>query len=122
MALAMSHVMLREVPPRQPAPVLRRLCPSLYRHANAGDGEERDGYYAAGRMLRAADLVDSLGQENNRNGKPSPLTATVNNWRQTVQLVSAGAKRQMEPRTARRDYRCETGAAQLAGRRKDEDC
>lgn len=23
--------------------------------------EERDGYYAAGRMLRAADLVDALG-------------------------------------------------------------
>jgi nitrate reductase alpha subunit len=36
--------------------------------------EERDGYYAAGRTLRAADLVDSLGQETIRNGKPSPLT------------------------------------------------
>ncbi|UQQ17700.1 molybdopterin-dependent oxidoreductase [Salmonella sp. WGH-01] len=68
--------------------------------------EERDGYYAAGRMPRAADLVDSLGQENNPNGKPSLSTATVKWWRQTVQLVSAGAKRQMEPRTARRDYRC----------------
>lgn len=31
--------------------------------------EERDGYYAAGRMLRAADLVDSLGQENNPEWK-----------------------------------------------------
>ncbi len=27
--------------------------------------EERDGYYVAGRTLRASDLVDSLGQENN---------------------------------------------------------
>ncbi|MED5636095.1 hypothetical protein VZ114_23710, partial [Enterobacter hormaechei] len=27
--------------------------------------EERDGYYAAGRMLRSADLVDALGQETN---------------------------------------------------------
>ncbi len=31
--------------------------------------EERDGYYAAGRMLRAADLVDALGQENNPEWK-----------------------------------------------------
>ena len=31
--------------------------------------EERDGYYAAGRMLRAANLVDALGQENNPEWK-----------------------------------------------------
>ena len=31
--------------------------------------EERDGYYAAGRTLRASDLVDSLGQENNPEWK-----------------------------------------------------
>jgi nitrate reductase alpha subunit len=37
--------------------------------------EERDGYYAAGRMLRAADLVDALGQENN----PQWKTVACNN-------------------------------------------
>ena len=31
--------------------------------------EERDGYYAAGRMLRAADLVDGLGQEEHPEWK-----------------------------------------------------
>ncbi len=36
--------------------------------------EERDGYYAAGRTLRASDLVDSLVRRIIRNGKLSPLT------------------------------------------------
>ncbi len=93
MALAMGHVMLREFHldnPRQYfTDYVRRYTdmPMLVML------EERDGYYAAGRMLRAADLVDSLGQENNRNGKPLLSTATVKWWRQTVQLVSAGAKK-----------------------------
>ncbi len=92
MALAMGHVMLREFHldnPRQYfTDYVRRYTdmPMLVML------EERDGYYAAGRMLRAADLVDSLGQENNRNGKPLLSTATVKWWRQTVQLVSASEK------------------------------
>lgn len=69
MALAMGHVMLREFHldnPRQYfTDYVRRYTdmPMLVML------EERDGYYAAGRMLRAADLVDSLGQENNPEWK-----------------------------------------------------
>ncbi len=69
MALAMGHVMLREFhldnPSQYFADYVRRYTdmPMLVML------EERDGYYAAGRMLRAADLVDALGQENNPEWK-----------------------------------------------------
>ncbi len=73
MALAMGHVMLREFHLDKPSQYFTDYAP-LYRHADAGDARGARRLYAAGRTLRASDLVDSLGQENNWNGKPSPLT------------------------------------------------
>ncbi|WJV68817.1 nitrate reductase subunit alpha [Pectobacteriaceae bacterium CE70] len=70
MALAMGHVILKEFHLERPShyfieyvrqytdmPMLVLLEP------------RNDGYYAAGRLLRAADLIDNLGQDNNPQWK-----------------------------------------------------
>ncbi|WP_192457032.1 nitrate reductase subunit alpha [Musicola keenii] len=70
LALAMGHVILNEFHLKQPRhyftdyvrrytdmPMLVLLEPRV------------EGYYAAGRLLRAADLVDNLGQQNNPEWK-----------------------------------------------------
>ncbi|WP_114196243.1 nitrate reductase subunit alpha [Edaphovirga cremea] len=79
MALAMGHVILKEFHlERQSSYFLdyvRRYTdmPMLVLL------EPRDGgYYAAGRMLRAADLVDSLGQDNNQQWKTVAIDETRN--------------------------------------------
>ncbi|WP_411703797.1 nitrate reductase subunit alpha [Edaphovirga cremea] len=79
MALAMGHVILKEFHlERQSSYFLdyvRRYTdmPMLVLL------EPRDGgYYAAGRMLRAADLVDSLGQDNNPQWKTVAIDETRN--------------------------------------------
>ncbi len=67
--------------------------------------EERDGYYAAGRMPRAADLVDSLGQENN----PEWKTVAINsNGEMVAPNGSIGFRwvKGNEPRAKARGYRC----------------
>ena len=110
MALAMGHVMLREFHLDKPSQYFTDYVRRYTDMPMLVMLEERDGYYAAGRMLRAADLVDALGQENNPGGKRSPATATASWWRQTALSASAGAKRQMErssvtaPRVKRRNF------------------
>lgn len=93
MAMAMGHVMLREFHLDNPSQYFTDYVRRYTDMPMLVMLEERDGYYAAGRMLRAADLVDSLGQKITQNGKPSLSTATAKWLRQTVQLVSVGAKR-----------------------------
>ncbi len=77
-------------------PVFHRLCASLHRHADAGDLEERDGYYAAGRMLRAADLVMRWARKTIRNGKLSPLIPMGNGCAERFYWLPLGREGQME--------------------------
>jgi nitrate reductase alpha subunit len=93
MALAMGHVMLREFHLDKPSQYFTDYVRRYTDMPMLVMLEERDGYYAAGRMLRAADLVDSLVRKTIRNGKPSPLTRTAKWWRRTVLSASAGAKK-----------------------------
>ncbi|SQI94524.1 respiratory nitrate reductase subunit alpha [Klebsiella oxytoca] len=92
MALAMGHVMLREFHLDKPSQYFTDYVRRYTDMPMLVMLEERDGYYAAGRMLRAADLVDALGQETNpewktvafdEKGRKSPY--------RTVLSVSAGA-------------------------------
>lgn len=69
MALAMGHVMLREFHLDNPSQYFTDYVRRYTDMPMLVMLEARDGYYAAGRMLRAADLVDSLGQENNPEWK-----------------------------------------------------
>ncbi len=93
MALAMGHVMLREFHLDNPSQYFTDYVRRYTDMPMLVMLEERDGYYAAGRMLRAADLVDALGQKTIRNGKLSPLIPMAKWLRRTVLLASAGARR-----------------------------
>lgn len=92
MALAMGHVMLREFHLDNPSQYFTDYVRRYTDMPMLVMLEERDGYYAAGRMLRAADLVDALGRKTIRNGKLSPLIPMAKWLRRTVLLASAGAK------------------------------
>lgn len=93
MALAMGHVMLREFHLDKPSQYFTDYVRKYTDMPMLVMLEERDGYYAAGRMLRAADLVDALGGKITRSGKPLPVTAAASWWRQTALSVSAGVRR-----------------------------
>lgn len=93
MALAMGHVMLREFHLDNPSQYFTDYVRRYTDMPMLVMLEERDGYYAAGRMLRAADLVDALGGKTIRNGKLSPLIPMAKWLRRTVLLASAGARR-----------------------------
>ena len=69
MALAMGHVMLREFHLDKPSQYFTDYVRRYTDMPMLVMLEERDGYYAAGRTLRASDLVDSLGQEKNPEWK-----------------------------------------------------
>ena len=69
MAMAMGHVMLREFHLDKPSQYFTDYVRRYTDMPMLVMLEERDGYYAAGRTLRAADLVDALGQENNPEWK-----------------------------------------------------
>lgn len=93
MALAMGHVMLREFHLDNPSQYFTDYVRRYTDFPMLVMLEERDGYYAAGRMLRAADLVDSWVRKIIQSGKPLPSIPTAKWLRQTVQLVSAGVKK-----------------------------
>lgn len=65
----MGHVMLREFHLDKPSHYFTDYVRRYTDMPMLVILEERDGYYAAGRMLRAADLVDALGQKNNPEWK-----------------------------------------------------
>ncbi|RWR01623.1 nitrate reductase [[Pantoea] beijingensis] len=70
MALAMGHVMLREFHLDREVSYFRDYVRHYTDMPMLVLLEPREGgYYAAGRMLRASDLVDGLGQENNPEWK-----------------------------------------------------
>lgn len=70
MALAMGHVMLKEFHLDREVSYFRDYMRRYTDMPMLVMLEQRDGgYYAAGRMLRASDLVDNLGQENNPEWK-----------------------------------------------------
>lgn len=96
MALAMGHVMLREFHLDNPSQYFTDYVRRYTDMPMLVMLEERDGYYAAGRMSRAADLVDALARKTIRNGKLSPLIPMAKWLRRTVLLASAGARRAME--------------------------
>ena len=83
MALAMGHVMLREFHLDKPSQYFTDYVRRYTDMPMLVMLEERDGYYAAGRMLRAADLVDALGQENN----PEWKTVACNSNGELVALI-----------------------------------
>ena len=91
MALAMGHVMLREFHLDKPSQYFTDYVRRYTDMPMLVMLEERDGYYAAGRMLRAADLVDALGRKRIRNGKPSLLMRRAKSPYPTVLSASAGA-------------------------------
>ena len=61
MAMAMGHVMLREFHLDKPSQYFTDYVRRYTDMPMLVMLEEREGYYAAGRTLRAADLVDALG-------------------------------------------------------------
>ncbi|WP_346825370.1 nitrate reductase subunit alpha [Serratia inhibens] len=70
MALAMGHVMLKEFHLDREVGYFRDYVRRYTDMPMLVVLEPREeGYYAAGRLLRAADLVDGLGQENNPEWK-----------------------------------------------------
>jgi len=70
MALAMGHVMLKEFHLDREVSYFRDYVRRYTDMPMLVVLEPREaGYYAAGRLLRAADLVDGLGQENNPEWK-----------------------------------------------------
>jgi len=69
MALAMGHVMLREFHLERPSQYFTDYVRRYTDMPMLVMLEQRDGFYAAGRMLRASDLVGGLGQENNPEWK-----------------------------------------------------
>ncbi|MDR7344928.1 nitrate reductase alpha subunit [Pantoea alhagi] len=74
MALAMGHVMLKEFHLDREVPYFRDYVRRYTDMPMLVMLEPREeGYYAAGRMLRASDLVDNLGQENNPEWKTIAL-------------------------------------------------
>ncbi len=92
MALAMGHVMLREFHLDNPS---QYFTDYVRRHTDMPMPvmlEERDGYYAAGRMPRAADLWMHWVKQSEWK-TASPLIPMVKWLRRTVLLASAGARR-----------------------------
>lgn len=69
MALAMGHVMLREYHLDNPSPYFTDYVRRYTDMPMLVLLDERDGRYVPGRMLRAADLVDGLGQQNHPEWK-----------------------------------------------------
>ncbi|MEJ4045347.1 nitrate reductase subunit alpha [Erwinia sp. SLM-02] len=70
LAMAMGHVMLTEFHQQRQVEYFRNYVRTYTDMPMLVMLEPRDGgYYAAGRMLRASDLVDGLGQENNPQWK-----------------------------------------------------
>ncbi|MBS2141045.1 molybdopterin-dependent oxidoreductase, partial [Escherichia coli] len=68
-----GHVMLRECPLDNPSQYFTDYVRRYTAMPRRVMLEEREGYYAAGRMVRAAVLVVPLARENNRMGKISSL-------------------------------------------------
>ena len=74
MAMAMGHVMLKEFHLDREVPYFRDYVRRYTDMPMLVMLEPREGgYYAAGRMLRASDLVNNLGQENNPEWKTIAL-------------------------------------------------
>ncbi|RRZ97158.1 nitrate reductase subunit alpha [Erwinia sp. 198] len=70
LALALGHVMLKEFHLEREVPYFRDYVRRYTDMPMLVLLEPRDGgYYAAGRQLRASDLIDNLGQENNPQWK-----------------------------------------------------
>ncbi len=93
MALAMGHVMLREFHLDKPSQYFTDYVRRYTDMPMLVMLEERDGYYAAGRMLRAGIWWTRWVRKTTRSGKRSPATATASWWRQTVLSASAGGKK-----------------------------
>ncbi len=73
LALAMGHVILREFHLDRRAEYFEDYCRQYSDMPMLVCLEERDGGYVPGRFLRAADLVDGLGEENNPEWKTVAL-------------------------------------------------
>ncbi len=94
MALAMGHVMLREFHLDNPSQYFTDYARRYTDMPMLVMLENQDaGYYAAGRMLRAADLVDALGQENNPEWKTVAFNTNGEMVAPNGSLASAGARR-----------------------------
>jgi len=77
MALAMGHVMLKEFHLDREVPYFRDYVRRYTDMPMLVLLEPREGgFYAAGRQLRASDLVDGLGQENNPEWKTVAINQT----------------------------------------------
>lgn len=95
LAMAMGHVILKEFHLDNPSDYFLNYCRRYTDMPMLVLLDERaDGSYVPGRMMRASDLVDGLGEANNPNGKPSRSTVRANWSRPMVLSVFAGAKRE----------------------------
>ena len=103
MALAMGHVMLKEFHLDREVGYFRDYVRRYTDMPMLVLLEVREGgHYAAGRLLRAADLVDGLGRKTTPSGKPSLSTAAAAIWwRRRDPSASAGARRASGTGTAR---------------------
>ncbi|MFQ7389320.1 MAG: molybdopterin-dependent oxidoreductase [Escherichia sp.] len=98
LAMAMGHVILKEFHLDNPSDYFINYCRRYSDMPMLVMLEPRDdGSYVPGRMVRASDLVDGLGESNN----PQWKTVAVNTAGELVcerfDWFSLGRKRQMEP-------------------------
>ena len=101
LAMAMGHVILKEFHLTNPSDYFLSYARRYTDMPMLVLLEENEaGYYTSGRLLRAADLADGLGETNNPEWKTVAFSETGDWWRRTAPPVSAGAKGQMEHGTA----------------------
>ena len=101
LAMAMGHVILKEFHLNNPSDYFLSYARRYTDMPMLVLLEENEaGYYTSGRLLRAADLADGLGETNNPEWKTVAFSETGDWWRRTAPPVSAGAKGQMEHGTA----------------------
>ncbi len=108
LAMAMGHVILKAFHLDNPSDYFLNYCRTYTDMPMLVILEPRDdGSYTPGRMLRASDLLDGLGESNN----PEWKTVAYNSDGELVAPNGSigfrwGEKRQMESRTTGRRQRC----------------
>lgn len=78
-AMAMGHVILREFHIDKPCDYFREYCRQYSDMPFLVHLEEKDGYYVPGRMVRASDFDDNLGEENNPKWKTIAIDEKTGN-------------------------------------------
>ncbi len=114
LAMAMGHAILKTFHLDNPSDYFLNYCRTYTDMPMLVMLERREeGFYVPGRMVRAADLVDGLGESNNPEWKTVAYNSAGDWWRPTVRLASAGERKANGTLNSRppgkplnSDYRC----------------